>query len=110
MSTGSPRSGNPRGPRLGLRCAESPGRVHRHVGVRPIDSSRVDLASRRIVPADAQVQIDPTALPLDLIYLALAVVFTASLEGEQLGVPRERLKGSQHVPYCHAPSVATPVR
>ena len=37
-------------------------------------------------------QVDPVALPLDLIDFALAVVLAAGLEGEQLGVPRERLK------------------
>ena len=36
-------------------------------------------------------QVDPVALPLDLIDFALAVVLAAGLEGEQLGVPRERL-------------------
>jgi hypothetical protein len=60
--------------------------------------------------ADAQVQVHPAALPLDLIDLALAVVLTTSLEGEQLGVPRERLEGGQHVSYGHAPSVATAAR
>ena len=35
-------------------------------------------------------QVDPVALPLDLIDFALAVVLAAGLEGEQLGVPRER--------------------
>jgi hypothetical protein len=33
-------------------------------------------------------QVHPAALPLDLIDLALAVVFAAGLEGEQFGVPR----------------------
>ena len=40
------------------------------------------LASRRVVPAGAQVQVHPATLPLNLIDLALAVVLTASLEGQ----------------------------
>jgi hypothetical protein len=52
------------------------------------------------------VQVDPAALPLDLIDLALAVVLAAGLEGEQLGVPRERLEGCQQVSNRHARSVA----
>jgi len=55
-------------------------------------------------------QVDPVALPLDLIDFALAVVLAAGLEGEQLGVPRERLEGCQHVSYGHAPSVAISAR
>ena len=47
----------------------------------------------------AQVQVDPAASPLDLIDLTIAVVLTAGVEGEQLGVPRERLEGDQHVSY-----------
>jgi hypothetical protein len=35
--------------------------------------------SRRIVPADAEVQVDPVALPFDLVDLALAVVFAVML-------------------------------
>ena len=50
------------------------------------------LASRRVVPAGAEMQVHPAALPLHLIDLALAVILAAGLEGEQLGVPRERLK------------------
>jgi hypothetical protein len=34
------------------------------------------------------VEIHPAALPLDLINLALTVVLTPGLEGQQLGVPR----------------------
>jgi hypothetical protein len=33
-------------------------------------------------------QVDPVAMPLDLIDFALAVILAAGLEGEQLGVPR----------------------
>jgi hypothetical protein len=56
------------------------------------------------------VQVDPAALPLDLIDLALAVVLAVGLRGQQLGVPRERLKGCQQVSYGPAPSVATTAR
>jgi hypothetical protein len=40
-------------------------------------------------------QVYPVALPLDLIDVAFAVVLATGLEGEQLGVPRERLEGCQ---------------
>jgi hypothetical protein len=56
--------------------------------------------------ADAQVQVDPAALPLDLIDLALAVVLAPGLEGQQLGVAGKHLEGREHVSYCHALSVA----
>ena len=73
----------------------------------PVEGGSPDrLASPRVVAAGAEVQVHPAALPLDLIDLALAVVLAAGLEGEQLGVPRERLEGCQHVSYCHALSVA----
>jgi hypothetical protein len=65
------------------------------------------LASRGVIPAGAQMQVHPATLPLDLIHLALAVILTASLEGQQLGVPRERLERGQHISHSHAPSVAT---
>ena len=55
-------------------------------------------------------QVYPVALPLDLIDFALAVVLAAGLEGEQLGVPRERLEGCQHVSHGHALSVAISAR
>jgi hypothetical protein len=51
------------------------------------------LASPRVVTADAEVQIHPAALPLDLIDLPLAVVLAASLESQQLRVSWERLEG-----------------
>jgi hypothetical protein len=54
-----------------------------------------------LVPAGAQVQADPAALPLDLIDLALAAILAAGLEGEQLRVPRKRLERCQHVWYGH---------
>jgi hypothetical protein len=40
------------------------------------------------------VQIHPAALPLDLVDVALAVVLAASLEGQQLRVPREHPGGT----------------
>ena len=55
-------------------------------------------------------QVDPAALPLNLVDVALAVVLAAGLEGEQLGVPRERLEGCQHISYGHALSVAMSAR
>jgi len=53
-----------------------------------------------------QVQVHAAALPLDLIDLAFAVVLTAGLEGEQLGVPRKHLERDKHLSYGHALSVA----
>jgi hypothetical protein len=43
-------------------------------------------------------QVHPTALPLDLIDLAFAVVLAAGLERKQLRIPREPLEGCQ--PSC----------
>jgi hypothetical protein len=40
------------------------------------------------------VQVYPPALPLDLVDLAFAVVLTASLEREHLGVAGERLEAN----------------
>src|SRR4029453_5701860 len=57
------------------------------------------LAPWRVVSADAEMQLDPVALPLDRIDVALAGGCAAGLKGEQLGVPGERLEGCQHVPY-----------
>ena len=55
-------------------------------------------------------QVDPVALPLDLVDFPLTVVLAAGLEGKQLGVTRERLEGCQHVSHSHAPSVAGAAR
>ena len=38
----------------------------------------------KVVPPVTKMQVHPAALPLDLVDLTLAVVFTAGLEGEQL--------------------------
>jgi molybdopterin-binding protein len=68
------------------------------------------LATGWVVSVGAEVQVHPPPCPLHLIDLALAHVLAAGLEGEQLRVPRERLKGGEHVSYGHAPSVATTAR
>ena len=54
-------------------------------------------------------QIDPVALPLDPTDVALAVVLAAGLEGEQLGVPREGLKGCQRLSHSHVVAVCVAV-
>jgi hypothetical protein len=41
------------------------------------------------------VQVDPAALPLDVIDLALAVVLAASLERQQLRIPRRAISENQ---------------
>jgi hypothetical protein len=68
------------------------------------------LATWRSVPAGAEVQVHPATLELELVDVALAVVPAPGLEGQQLGVPRERLEDCQHVSNCHALSVATRAR
>jgi hypothetical protein len=62
------------------------------------------LASRRVVSADAEMQVHPAALPLDLIDLAFAVVLAAGLERKQLRIPREP---PWRAVSRHAPSAAT---
>jgi hypothetical protein len=47
------------------------------------------------------VQVDPAALELQLIDLALAVVFAAGLEGQDLQVAGQMLELSQQVSYRH---------
>jgi hypothetical protein len=47
-----------------------------------------------LVSSDPEVQIHPAALKLKLVDLALAVVLTASLEREHLGVAGERLEAN----------------
>src|SRR5688500_9310507 len=77
----------------GPRLAGPPGegrRSHSRAAdfeTRPRRGRRHDrLASRRVVPAGAEVQVHPAALPLDLVDLAFAVVLASGLEREQLGV------------------------
>jgi hypothetical protein len=52
------------------------------------------------------VQVDPAALELEFVDLALAVVFAAGLEGEDLQVAREDLQLGQQFSYCHPLTVA----
>jgi hypothetical protein len=49
------------------------------------------LVSRRVVPACAQVQVHPAALPLGLVDLPLAVILATGLERQQFGLSREVL-------------------
>jgi hypothetical protein len=55
------------------------------------------------------VQVDPAALELELVDLALAVVFAAGLEREDLQVAGEALELGQQVSYRHLRSVARQV-
>jgi hypothetical protein len=64
------------------------------------------LLPRRLVAADAEVQVDPAALELQLVNLALAVVLTPGLEGQHLQVAREVLELSQQFSYRHPLTVA----
>jgi hypothetical protein len=48
------------------------------------------------------VQVDPAALELELVDLALAVILAAGLEREQFGISRELLQFGQQLPYRHA--------
>jgi hypothetical protein len=71
-SSGGARGGRRTAAATGSRPARATGRPQRR---RPPNR----LASRPVVAADAQVQVHPAALPLDLIDLALAVVLTVML-------------------------------
>jgi hypothetical protein len=53
------------------------------------------LPPRGLVAAGPQVQVDPAALELELVDLALAVLLTAGLEGEDLQVAGQVLQLSQ---------------
>jgi hypothetical protein len=59
-----------------------------------------------LVASGPQVQIDPGALELELVDLALAVVLTASLEGQDLQVAGEVLELGQQFSYRHPLTVA----
>lgn len=59
------------------------------------------LPPRRLVAAGPQVQIDPAALELQLVDLALAVVFAAGLEGEDLQVAGQVLELGQQFSHGH---------
>ena len=52
-----------------------------------------------IVASGPQVQVDPAALELELVDLALAVVLTARLEGEDLQVTGQVLELGQQFSY-----------
>jgi hypothetical protein len=45
-----------------------------------------------VVASDAEMHVDPTALSLHLVDLALAVLLTTSLEREHLRVPGSRCR------------------
>jgi hypothetical protein len=75
------------------------------VGVE-LDHGPSRLPSRGLVASGAQVQVDPAALELEFVDLALAVVFIASLEGEHLKVAGEALELDRQVSYRHLRSVA----
>jgi hypothetical protein len=53
------------------------------------------------------VQVNPAALELEFVELALAVVLAAGLEREQFGISRELLQLGQQFSYRHALSVAS---
>jgi hypothetical protein len=62
------------------------------------------LPPRWLVAASPEVQVDPAALPLELVDLALAVVLAARLEGEDLQVAGEVLElGQQFSTVIHSP-------
>jgi hypothetical protein len=69
-----------------------------------IGSSR--LRPRRLVASGAQVQVDPAALELELVDLALEVVVAAGLEGQDLQVAGEALELGQQVSDRQLRSVA----
>jgi hypothetical protein len=64
------------------------------------------LPPRWLVASGPQVQVDPTALKLELVDLALAVILAAGLEREQFGISRELLQLGQQFSYRHALRVA----
>jgi thioredoxin reductase len=53
------------------------------------------------------VQVDPAALELEFVDVALAVVLAAGFERKHLGIAGHPLERRQHVSYCHVPSVAS---
>jgi len=56
--------------------------VVRTVRLHPPDPAYNGRSAARIVSPDAEVQVHPAALPLDLVDLALAVLLAARLERE----------------------------
>ena len=59
------------------------------------------LPPRRLVTPGPQVQVDPAALELKFVDLALAVVLAARLEGQDLQVAGEMLQLGQQFSYGH---------
>ncbi len=66
------------------------------------------LAPRWLVASGAQVEVDPAALELELVDLALAVVFAAGLERQDLQVAGEVLELGQQVSYSHPTQRSAP--
>jgi hypothetical protein len=64
------------------------------------------LAPRWLVASGPQVQVDPAALELKLIDLALTVILAAGLEREQFGISRKLLQLGQQFSHRHALRVA----
>jgi hypothetical protein len=54
-----------------------------------------------LVASGPEVQVDPAALQLKLVDLALAIILAADLEGQNLKVAREVLKLGQEFSYRH---------
>jgi hypothetical protein len=81
----------------GRRLAAATGsRLARFAGLHGRGQRHSRLASRRVVPAGAEVQVHPAVLPLSLVVdLALTAVLAAGLEGKQFRVPREHLQSDQ---------------
>jgi hypothetical protein len=64
------------------------------------------LLPRRLVASRPEVHVNPSALELELVDLALPVILAAGLEGQDLKVAGEVLKLGQQFSYGHALSVA----
>ena len=65
-------------------------------------AGELTLPPRWLVAAGPEVQVDPAALELELVDLALAVLLAAGLEGEHLQVAGEVLQAGQESSYGHA--------
>jgi hypothetical protein len=63
------------------------------------------VADRRVGP---EVQVDPAALELELVDLALAVVLATGLEGQDLRVARQVLELGQQFSYGHPTQRSVP--
>ena len=59
------------------------------------------LPPRWVVPAGAEVQIDPAALEFELVDVALAVFLAAGLEGQDLEVAGQVLQLCQQLSHGH---------